>query len=198
MTFTWIDGAIPKPYRFTGWVRKDEQTKLSLGVHTPHGGWWGSHLVQGRVGTFLRLWSQSLGKATRPREQDCGEAAGCLQGTRRLPRLDWHGRYRDGIYSRWPGFASSTHQDSRGPGGNNASHRNTVSRFASHQIHSEVNLDMASLTQSGGAWPGGAHFCPPPSSCLSRLPWEVASESQILGFTVISLKNKNENIRFFF
>lgn len=167
-------------------------------MHTPHGGWWGSHLVQGRVGAFLRLRSQRLGKATRPREQDCGEAAGCLQGTRRLPRLDWHGRYRDGIYSRWPGFASSTRQDSRGPRGNNASHRNAVSRFASHQIHSEVNLDMASLTQSGGARPGGAHFCPPPSSCLSRLPWEVASESQILGFTVISLKNKNENIRFFF
>lgn len=109
----------------------------------------------------MRLRSQRLGKATRPREQGCGEAAGCLQGTRRLPRLDWHGRYRDGIYSRWPGFASSTRQDSRGPGGNNASHRNAVSRFASHQIHSEVNLDMASLTQSGGAWPGGAHFCPP-------------------------------------
>lgn len=44
----------------------------------------------------------------------------------------------------------------------------------------------------------GARTSAPPSSCLSRLPWEVASESQILGFTVISLKNKNENIRFFF
>lgn len=77
----------------------------------------------------------------------------------------------------------------------NASHRNAMSSFASPQIHSEVNLDMASLTQSGGPGLGvvcGAPTSAPPSSCLSRLPWEVASESQILGFTVISLKKKQK------
>lgn len=38
--------------------------KLGLGVHTPHGGWWDSHLVQGRLGALVRLRSQSSGEAT--------------------------------------------------------------------------------------------------------------------------------------
>lgn len=42
-------------------------------VHTPHGGWWDSHLVQGRLEAFWRLRPQSLGKATGPGTQDCGE-----------------------------------------------------------------------------------------------------------------------------
>lgn len=53
----------------------------------------------------------------------------------------------------------------------NASHRNAISSFASPQIHSEVNLDMASLSQSGG--PGLGVVCGAPTSApqfLSESP----------------------------
>lgn len=43
---------------------------------------------------------------------------------------------------------------------NNTSVRNAISRFASHQIHSEVSLDMAFLTQWGGSRPAGHSLLP--------------------------------------
>lgn len=59
-------------------------------------------------------------------------------------------------------LASSLRQESRG-----ASLRNAISSFASHRVHSEVNLDMAFLAQPKGvSGPGrgwglwGAHSCP--------------------------------------
>lgn len=174
MTFTWIDGAIPKPYRFTGWLRKDEQTKLSLGVHTPHGGWWGSHLVQGRVRAFLRLRSQSLGKATRPREQDCGEAAGCLQGKRRLPRLDWHGRYRDGINSSWPGFASSMGQDSRGPGATGQEPQAIETQYP-------VLPPIKYIQRSTWIWPPSLRVGGPGLGARTPAPPQFLSESSPMG-----------------
>lgn len=80
------------------------------------------------------------------------------------------GTDRDRINIRWPDFASSLRQESRGASGeNNASPRNAISSFASRQIHSEVNLDMAFLTQQtvgrGGVWPGeGLGFCGAPTA----------------------------------
>lgn len=75
---------------------------------------------------------------------------------------------------------------------------------ASHQVHSEVNWDVAFLMpqRRDGAWGGGQGSVGRPllaySSCLSSLPWEAASGSQILGLTVVSLKKKKKNLTFSF
>lgn len=166
-------------------------------MHTPHGGWWDSHLVQGRLGAFWRLWPQSVGKATGPRTQDCGEQlAGCLRGKQWLPRPDWHGRDGDRNNIRWPDLASSACPGSRRPAGRTEALGTQYRVLSPHQIHSEVNLDMASLPHSEGvAWVWGSWGAPPaaPSACLSRLPWEVASVSDFRLYCYFLKKTHTHN-----
>lgn len=72
----------------------------------------------GEVGNLREAAVPELRRSHRPREQGCGKQAACPRGKQRLPRLDWHGRYRDRINIRWPELASSMRQESRGPDGN--------------------------------------------------------------------------------
>lgn len=147
----------------------------------------------GEVGNLREAAVPELRRSHRPREQGCGKRAACPRGKQRLPRLDWHRRYRDRINIRWPELASSMRQESRGPDGNITQAIETQYPVLPplKYIQRSTWIWPPSVRVGGLAW-GWSVGRPllPPSSCLSRLPWEVASESQILGFTVISLKKK--------
>lgn len=111
---------------------------------------------------------------------------------RETPRQDQH---------QMAGLCLSDAPGSRGPEGNTTQATETQYPvlLPIKYIQRSTWVWPLSLRVGGLAWEwSGRHPLVPPSSCLSRLPWEVASESQILGFTVISLKKPQKTTQFFF
>lgn len=127
-----------------------------LEVCTPHGGWWGSCLVQGRGGASLGLRSQSLGRATRPGGAGLWRAGRLLGGKQRLPRLDPQRRDPHGIDTGRPDLASSA------PG--KPQKRNIQFCPPSDTFRGQLGYGLPHLAEGGlarGGGPVGAHFCPP-------------------------------------
>lgn len=114
----------------------------------------GSWPCPGEVRGLVGLRSQGLGRATRPWGAGLRQAGhGEENNDKLIPQAG--GSDGDRINMGWQDCDSSVHKEPRVRNENSASLRDAISSFASHQIHSEVKLDTAFLTQQRGPGLGG-------------------------------------------
>lgn len=126
----------------------------------------GLPLVQGRLGAFVGLRSQSLGKAWRPWERDCREQAGCLRAKQGPLRFDWQGRDpKTGLASEGWTLPPLGAKEATGKWGKQREPRKRNIQFSlpSDTFRGQLGWSLPLAKTSGlgrGRRSGGTHVCP--------------------------------------